>query len=204
MVFSKVGPNQSIEWAQIRISKSFSDGWVVLDANYMLTNPLVKVNLPIPHAVAADLHIRNAPLLAAPLGEGFNRKPGYLGDLGGGEQPISRQTRSIAWAWSFALGRMRHSIPDHICYFDVPLLRMHVQRPSRACRFGYDWVLYEPLSIFQPLEPLELQSVMAFSSKSHPLGLTSLQLQKSRIASNSARSSTSSGFLAEDNVRTPI
>ena len=38
----------------------------------MLTNPLVKVDLPIPHAVAADLHVRNAAPLAAPLGEGLN------------------------------------------------------------------------------------------------------------------------------------
>jgi hypothetical protein len=76
----------------------------------MLSNPAVKVDLPIPHAVAADFYVWDAPPLAAPLGEGFNRQAGYFGDLGGGEQPISNQTRSIviARAWSFALDRTSH------------------------------------------------------------------------------------------------
>jgi hypothetical protein len=73
----------------------------------MLSNPLVKVDLPIPHAIAADLHAGNAAPLAAPLGEGFNRQPGYRGNLNWSEQ-LCTQTRSIviARAWSFALDGM--------------------------------------------------------------------------------------------------
>jgi hypothetical protein len=75
----------------------------------MLTNPLVKVNLPIPHAVAADFYVWDAPPLAAPLGEGFNRKPGYRANLNCGEQLCTR-SRSIviAWARSFAFDGVSH------------------------------------------------------------------------------------------------
>ena len=76
----------------------------------MLSNPLVKVNLPIPHAVAADFYVWDAPPLAAPLGEGFYRKPGYLGNLNWAEQLCTR-SRSIVIArswWSFALDGTSH------------------------------------------------------------------------------------------------
>ena len=35
MVFSKVGPNQSIEWGQIRVSKSTAPSWSAFDIRMM-------------------------------------------------------------------------------------------------------------------------------------------------------------------------
>jgi hypothetical protein len=75
----------------------------------MLSNPLVKVDLPITHAIGADLHVGNAAPLAAPLSKGFNRQPGYLGNLNWSEQ-LCTQTRSIviARARSFTLDGVSH------------------------------------------------------------------------------------------------
>jgi len=47
-------------------------------ADYTLRKPTVKVTLPVTHAVAANLDVRNSLFLAPPLRESLGRKPGDL------------------------------------------------------------------------------------------------------------------------------
>jgi hypothetical protein len=63
---------------------------VYFEVDHTLVNPKVKVNLAIPYTVVTDFYVRDAALLAAPLCKGFNRKPGYLGNLSWREQLRSR------------------------------------------------------------------------------------------------------------------
>jgi len=44
----------------------------VLDVDYTLTDPLVKVDQAIPYRVAGDFYVRNAVLLASPLSESLD------------------------------------------------------------------------------------------------------------------------------------
>jgi hypothetical protein len=67
---------------------------ISVHADYTLTNPQVNVLLPIADAIVADFQECNPFSLASPLSKGFNRQPGYLGNLNCGEQ-LCTQTRSV-------------------------------------------------------------------------------------------------------------
>jgi hypothetical protein len=53
----------------------------LLDANYTLGKPSVKIALSVSNDIAADFEKRNPTALASPLGESLNRETGYARDL---------------------------------------------------------------------------------------------------------------------------
>jgi hypothetical protein len=106
--------------------------WVVLDGHYTLSEPGVKIALPVPHAVAADFDKRNSLSLASPLREGLCRKAGDLRDILGREQ---RHRRCRCGSCVHEFCRASHvdlSIPIHFSIFHELLLSARLgTRPLR-------------------------------------------------------------------------
>jgi aconitase A len=62
---------------------------ICFEVDHTLVDPKVKVSLPITHAVVGDFYVRDAALLAAPLGKGFDRNAENLRNLDWTEQLLS-------------------------------------------------------------------------------------------------------------------
>jgi hypothetical protein len=73
-------------------------GWVLLDADYTLREPSVKVTLSISHDIAAQLQEWNTAALRSPLSECLHRETSDTRNIFGREQP-----RQHGWRLPFHL-----------------------------------------------------------------------------------------------------
>jgi len=65
------------------------DNYLIINAIYTLLDPFIQIDLPIPHAVAAQLYERDSPALTSPLRQRLHGKTCNTRHIFGPKQAVS-------------------------------------------------------------------------------------------------------------------